>query len=94
MILATTNTSELVTWLASCLGRGDLSPVSSEDLKELAGYLSVDRYAGGTAIYHRDVLPERVHILRSGTVELTRVRRGAHGANTGPDERQSVAPQA
>jgi hypothetical protein len=35
-----------------------------------------------------------VHILRSGTVELTRVRRGAHGANTGPDERQSVAPQA
>jgi CRP-like cAMP-binding protein len=72
MTLATTNTSELVAWLASCLGRGDLSPVSSEDLEELAGHLSEDRYAGGTAIYHRDALPERVHILRSGAVELTR----------------------
>jgi CRP-like cAMP-binding protein len=72
MALATTTRSELVTWLAGCLGRGDLAPLSREDLEELAGHLTEERYAGGTAIYERNALPERVHILRSGLVELTR----------------------
>lgn len=63
---------ELVTWLAGCLGRGDLAPLSCDDLEELARHLTEDRYAGGTTIYARDALPERVHILRTGTVELTR----------------------
>jgi len=72
MAITTTNSSELVTWLAGCLGRGDLAPLSCEDLEEFAGHLTEERYAGGTAIYERDALPERVHILRSGMVELTR----------------------
>ena len=72
MAIATTNQSELVTWLAGCLGRGDHAPLSCEDLEELAGHLTEERYAGGTAIYERDALPERVHILRSGMVELAR----------------------
>jgi CRP/FNR family transcriptional regulator, cAMP and macrophage regulator len=72
MAIATTNSSELVTWLAGCLGRGDLAPLSCDDLEEFAAHLSEERYAGGTAIYRRDALPERVHILRSGMVELTR----------------------
>jgi CRP-like cAMP-binding protein len=72
MALATANSSEVVTWLAGCLGRGDLAPLSCDDLDELAAHLSEERYAGGTAIYQREALPERVHILRSGMVELTR----------------------
>lgn len=76
MAIATTPPSavdqELVTWLAGCLGRGDLAPLSCDDLEELASHLIEDRYAGGTTIYARDALPERVHILRTGTVELTR----------------------
>lgn len=72
MAIATTNQSELVSWLAGCLGRGDLAPLSCDDLEEFAGHLSDVHYAGGTAIYERDALPERVHILRSGMVELTR----------------------
>lgn len=63
---------ELVGWLAGCLGRGDLAPLSCDDLEELARHLAEDRYAGGTTIYARAALPERVHILRSGSVELTR----------------------
>lgn len=72
MAIATTTSSELVTWLAGCLGRGDLAPLSCEDLEELAGHLTEERYAGGTAIYERDALPERVHIVRTGMIELTR----------------------
>lgn len=72
MAIATTKTTELVSWLAGCLGRGDLAPLSCDDLEELADHLTESRYAGGTAIYQRDALPERVHILRSGMVELSR----------------------
>ena len=72
MAIATTNQSELVTWLAGCLGRGDLAPLSCEDLEEFAGHLTEHRYAGGTAIYERNALPDRVHIVHSGMIELTR----------------------
>lgn len=63
---------ELVTWLAGCLGRGDAAPLSCDDLEELAAHLRADHHAGGTTIYARDALPERVHILRAGMVELSR----------------------
>lgn len=63
---------ELVDWLASCLGRGEVAPLSCDDLEELAGHLTEEHYAGGTVVYERDALPSRVHILRTGTVELTR----------------------
>ncbi len=64
--------TELVSWLGSCLGRGNLAPLTCSDLEELAGHLEESGYAGGTQIYARHRLPERVHILRTGTVELVR----------------------
>ncbi len=72
--MATTidRSTELVEWLASSLGRGNLAPLSCDDLEELASHLSEVRYAGGTRVYERDQLPDRVHILRSGAVELAR----------------------
>jgi CRP-like cAMP-binding protein len=72
MALAADADRDLVAWLGSCLGRGNLAPVSCSDLEELAAHLVESTYAGGTRIYERHQLPERVHILRSGTVELAR----------------------
>ncbi len=72
MAVTTSPQSELVNWLGSCLGRGDLAPVSCTDLEELATELQERRYAGGTTIYERNQLPDHVYVLRSGTVELAR----------------------
>ncbi len=72
MTTVTDHGTELVNWLAGSLGRGDLAPLSCADLEELAGHLTETHHAGGTMIYERDQLPDRVHILRTGTVELSR----------------------
>lgn len=72
MALAADPDTDLVAWLGTCLGRGNLAPVSSSDLEELAVHLVESTYAGGTRVYERHQLPERVHILRSGAIELAR----------------------
>ena len=72
MATTTSSPSDVVSWLAGCLGGADPAPLAGDDLEELAVHLREDHYAGGTAIYVRHALPERVHILRHGTVELTR----------------------
>jgi len=72
MTTVTAPSSELVNWLGTCLGRGELAPLSCGDLEELATHLDERRQAGGTTIYERDQLPDHVYILRSGTVELAR----------------------
>ncbi len=72
MVTKTERPADLVEWLASSLGRGNLAPLSCDDLEELASHLTEVRYAGGTQIYKRDQLPDRVRIVRSGTVELAR----------------------
>jgi len=72
--MATTEapSTELVNWLGTYLGRGDLAPMSCDDLEELASHLQEHPFAGGTSVYAQDALPSRVYILHSGTVELTR----------------------
>ncbi|MFQ5556090.1 MAG: Crp/Fnr family transcriptional regulator [Acidimicrobiales bacterium] len=72
MAITTEQDSDLVSWLAASLGRGDLAPLSCADLEELAGHMAETRFAGGMRVYKRYQLPDRVHILRSGTVELAR----------------------
>ena len=72
MSTTTAPASELVNWLGTCLGRGELAPMSCEDLEELAAHLEEHPFAGGTSVYEQHALPSRVYILRSGTVELTR----------------------
>jgi len=72
MSVAQAPSTDLVNWLGTCLGRGDLAPVSCEDLEEFASHLTEHRFAGGTLVYERDELPSRVYILRSGMIELTR----------------------
>ena len=72
MTIVTSDTSDLVTWLAGCLGRGESVPLPCADIAEFADHLTEQSYAGGTMIYERHAPPERVHILRTGRVELTR----------------------
>ena len=64
--------AELVAWLAACLGGGGADSSASHDLEELVGHLELAQYAGGTMVYARDQLPERVYLLREGAIELTR----------------------
>ncbi|MEM9465901.1 MAG: Crp/Fnr family transcriptional regulator [Actinomycetota bacterium] len=76
MSTTTAPSTDLVNWLGTCLGRGELAPVSCEDLEEFAGHLDEHTFAGGTNVYEQHALPARVYILRSGTVELTREMNG------------------
>lgn len=59
-------------WIALCLSRGPRSPLGKDDVSLLAEEIGEDSYAGGTFVFRRGDPTARVHILRSGSVELTR----------------------
>jgi CRP/FNR family transcriptional regulator, cAMP and macrophage regulator len=59
-------------WLACCLSRGRHAPLSEKDINELAGEMGEDRYAGGTYVFRRGDPAARIHVVRSGAVELSR----------------------
>jgi CRP-like cAMP-binding protein len=63
-------------WIARCLGRGGLAPVGADDVVELASELGEERYPAGTTLFRIGEAPARVHIVRSGAVELSRDLRG------------------
>lgn len=63
-------------WIARCLGRGELAPLRHEDIEVLAGELTETRHAGGTNVFRMSDRPDRVFILRQGTIELTRELHG------------------
>lgn len=62
--------ASLARWLAASLGRADVAPVGADDVLELAAALEARHYEAGVEIFRRGELPQRVHILRSGEVEL------------------------
>jgi CRP-like cAMP-binding protein len=66
----------LAAWIACCLGRGELAPLGADDIAELAAELGEHRYPAGTTLVRMGEAPARVHIIRSGTVELSREHRG------------------
>lgn len=59
-------------WIARCLGRGELAPLGTEDVAEFAARIGEDFYLSGTTIFTMGQTPARVHIVRRGTVELSR----------------------
>lgn len=59
-------------WIARCLGRGDLAPIDPEDVNALAALVGEDRYAGGTTVFKLGDSPPQVHVVRDGSVELSR----------------------
>lgn len=63
-------------WIAHWLGRGELAPLGFDDVAELAALLSEDHYPAGATIFRMGQAPIRVHIVRSGAVELSRDLKG------------------
>lgn len=59
-------------WLACCLSRGRDAPLSANDIGELAAEMGEQSYAGGTYVFRRGDPAAQVHVVRSGTVELSR----------------------
>ena len=60
-------------WIAQCLGRGELAPLGPEDVGELAAVLGEQTYPAGAVLFHEGDAPARVHILRHGAVELSKI---------------------
>ncbi|MEE9416535.1 MAG: Crp/Fnr family transcriptional regulator [Acidimicrobiales bacterium] len=50
--------------------------MSAADIEELATEMGEDRFAGGTFIFRRGDPAARVHIVRSGSIELSRLING------------------
>lgn len=63
-------------WLACCLSRGPRSPLGDGDVELLAEEMGAQSYAGGTFVFRQGDPAAKVHVLRSGSVELSRQVRG------------------
>ncbi len=71
-----TRLSRYGTWLACCLSRGTRAPLSAGDIEDLATEMGEDTFAGGTFVFRRGDPAARVHVVRSGSVELSRMVNG------------------
>lgn len=71
-----TRLSRYGTWLACCLSRGTQAPLSPGDIEDLAAEMGERAFAGGTYVFRRGDRAARVHVVRSGSVELSRMVNG------------------
>ena len=63
-------------WIAQWLGPGDLAPLGPDDIEAVAALLREDHYPAGATVFRMGQAPTRVHIVRSGTIELSRTLKG------------------
>lgn len=63
-------------WLACCLSRGSRAPLGDSDVALLAEEMGEESYAGGMFVFRQGTPAAKVHILRTGTVELSRMVKG------------------
>ena len=63
-------------WLACCLSRGHQAPLSAKDVRELANEMGEQTFAGGTYVFRRGDPAARIHVVRSGAIELSRTVNG------------------
>lgn len=59
-------------WIALCLSRGPKAPLGKNDVELLVEQLGEQSYAGGTFVFRRGESAAKVHVVRTGTVELSR----------------------
>lgn len=59
-------------WIALCLSRGREAPLSKSDVKLLVDEMGEASYAGGTFVFRQDEAAAKVHVVRTGIVELSR----------------------
>ena len=62
-------------WLSDWLGPGEL-PIQPEELEEFAALAREDHYAPGETVFRIGQAPTRVHIVRDGAIELSRLLKG------------------
>lgn len=65
--------SRVGAWLACCLSRGSRAPVGEDDIATLVAEIGEQTYAGGTFVFREGDPAARVHVLRTGRVELSRI---------------------
>lgn len=65
--------SQVATWLACCLGRGSRAPIGEDDIAVLVAEVGEQAHAGGTFVFREGDAAARIHILRAGQVELSRL---------------------
>lgn len=58
-------------WVARCVGRGESSPLSSDDLTALAKFLRSRQLARGELLFSAGAAPPGVWIVQRGRVELS-----------------------
>ena len=63
-------------WIACCLGPGRRAPLSAGDIEQLASEIGEQSIAGGTFVFRKGAPAARIHIVRSGAVELSRLVSG------------------
>lgn len=73
---AGTRLSDYGTWIACCLSRGPRAPLGEGDIDQLVADFGESQFAGGTFVFRRGDPPARIHVVRSGSVELSRVVNG------------------
>lgn len=59
-------------WVACCLSRGRRAPLNPNDIGSLIAELGERRVAGGTYVFRQGEPAAKVHIVRSGRIELSR----------------------
>jgi CRP-like cAMP-binding protein len=64
------------TWIACCLSRGRKAPLNQGDVEQLATEMGEQAFAGGTFVFRRGDPAAKVHVVRSGSVELSRLVNG------------------
>lgn len=69
---ASSRLTQYGTWIACCLGRGRRAPLGESDVEQLVEEFGEYRFAGGTLIFRRGDTAARVHVVRKGTIELSR----------------------
>lgn len=68
--------SQYGAWIACCLGRGRRAPLGDNDADQLAAEFGESIFAGGTFVFRRGDAAARIHVVRSGAIELSRVVNG------------------
>lgn len=68
--------SRYANWIACCLSRGSSAPLNRSDIEQLAAEMGEERVAGGTFVFKRGDRAARVRVVRTGSIELSKMING------------------
>lgn len=68
--------ARLRSWIACCLSRGSAAPLNRGDIAQLSSEMGERQVAGGTFVFRQGDGAARVHVVRAGAIELSKVVNG------------------